>query len=112
MAERRRRVQRRTPEGQESYMINLAMEQAEEQLRNRTAPAQIVAHFLKLATTKALVELEKTKAEAKLANSKADLVSSQKRSEEIAAEALAAFKEYAGIAESEEYDEEDDYYDD
>lgn len=111
MAERRKNPKRRTPEGQESYMISLAMEQAEEQLRNHTAPAMIVAHFLKLATTKALVELEKARSEAKLANSKAEIIDAQKRSEEVAAKALEAFKRYAGISQDEDY-EEDDYYDD
>jgi hypothetical protein len=109
MAERRKKAERRTPEGRESYMISLAMDQAEEQLRNHTAPSQIVTHFLKLATTKAQVELEKIRAESQLANSKAQLVESQKKSEEIAAKALEAFKSYAGILDDDEY-EEDDYY--
>lgn len=117
MTERRKKSKRRTHEGQESYMINLAMEQAEEQLRNHTAPAMIVSHFLKLATTKALLELEKARAETKLANSKAELVESQKKSEDIAKAALAMFKRYAGIfgdEDSEDYDEDegDDYYED
>lgn len=110
MAERRKKAERRTPEGQESYMISLAMDQAEEQLRNHTAPSQIVTHFLKLATMKAQVELEKIQAESQLANSKAQLVESQKKSEEIAAKALEAFKSYAGIIDEDGY-EEDDYYD-
>jgi hypothetical protein len=45
-----------------------------------------------------------------LANSKAQLVESQKKSEEIAAKALEAFKSYAGIIDEDGY-EEDDYYD-
>jgi hypothetical protein len=111
MSERRKKVERRTPEGRESYMIGLAMDQAEEQLANHTAPAQIVAHFLKLATERAKVELEKLRADTELTVSKAQLVESQKKSEEIAARALAAFKSYAGIQEDEYDDEEDDYYD-
>lgn len=110
MPETKRKSRRRTPEGQESYMINLAMEQAEEQLRKHSAPAMIVAHFLKLGTAKALAELEKAKADAKLSNSKADIIDQQKRAEEIADQALQAFKKYAGISEDDE--DEDEYYDD
>lgn len=109
MAEKKKKPQRRTPEGQESYMINLAMDQAEEQLRNHTAPAMIVSHFLKLATTKALVELEKVRAEAKLANSKAELADTQKKSDEIATKALEAFRRYSGNMNDDIYDE-DEYY--
>ena len=101
--------ERKTEEGRESYLINLAMKRAEEMLINGTAPAQIISHFLKLGTEKARYEREKLKADTQLSISKALLLESQKKSEEIAAEALKAFKLYAGI--NEETDEED-YYND
>lgn len=112
MSERRKKSsgsERRTPEGRESYLINLAMERAEEMLLNGNAPSQIIAHFLKLGTEKAKYEREKLKADTQLAMSKASLVESQQKSEEIAARALEAFKKYSGIT-SEDEDEEDDYY--
>lgn len=112
MGERRRKgsSERRTPEGMESYLINLAMTRAAEMLEKGNAPAQIISHFLKLGTEKAKYEREKLKAETQLAVSRADLVESQRRSEETAAEALEAFKRYAGFSEEEDEDEED--YDD
>lgn len=111
MGEKRTRstvAERKTPEGTESYLINLAMRRAAEMMENGTAPAQIISHFLKLGTEKARYEREKLKAETQLAISKASLMESQKKSEEVAAEALKAFKRYAGL--SEETDEEE--YDD
>ena len=112
MAERRRRgsgSERRTPEGMESYLVNLAMQRAAEMLENGNAPAQIISHFLKLGTEKAKYEREKLKADTQLAISKANLVESQQKSEEVAAKALAAFKRYAGFGDQ---DEEEDDYDD
>lgn len=110
MGERSRGSERRTPEGRESYLVNLAMEQAEKLLKSGKAPSQIITHFLRLGTEKAKYEREKLKADTQLAASKAALVESQQKSEEIAAAALEAFKRYAGL--SSEDEEEDDDYDD
>lgn len=113
MPERRRSgsgSERRTPEGMESYLINLAMQRAAEMLENGNAPAQIISHFLKLGTEKAKYEREKLKADTQLAISKANLVESQQKSEEVAAKALEAFKRYAGLAEEDEEDYDDDGY--
>lgn len=112
MAERRNSrggSERRTPEGMESYLVNLAMQRAAEMLENGNAPAQIISHFLKLGTEKAKYEREKLKADTQLAISKANLVESQQRSEEVAAKALAAFKKYAGLSDDEEDYDDDDY---
>ena len=113
MSERRQRSsvsERRTPEGMESYLVNLAMIKAEQMLKKENPPAQIVAHFLKLGTEKAKYEREKLRADTQLAVSKANRIEVQNRYEEIAEKALEAFKKYAGI--SEYPDEEEDYEDD
>lgn len=113
MSEKRTRStvsERKTPEGMESYLINLAMKRSAEMLEKGNAPAQIISHFLKLGTEKAKYEREKLKAETQLAISKASLMESQKKSEEVAAEALKAFKRYAGISEVDEEDFDDDDY--
>lgn len=108
---RRRSAPARTPEAQEQLMINLSMKQAEEMLREGRAPAQIVVHFLKLATEKAKYENEKLKAETEMTVSKSELLKSQQHSEELYAEAIRAFKSYGGGATAEDYDDED-YYED
>lgn len=99
----------RTPEAQEQLMINLSMKQAEQMLRDGRAPAQIVVHFLKLATEKTKYENEKLKAETEMTISKSDLMKSQQHSEELYAKAIEAFKSYGGGGSYEE--EDDDYYD-
>lgn len=112
MAERRKKSsasEKRTPEGRESHLINLAMMRAEEMMLNGTAPAQIISHFLKLGTEKAKYEREKLIADTKLAISKAEHVDAQRNSEKVAEEALAAFKRYAGIFS--DGDDEEDYSD-
>lgn len=113
MAERVRKtpgLERKTSEGLESYLINLAMMKAKEMMENGTAPAQIISHFLKLGTEKARFEREKLKADTQLALSKAERLEAQQRSEEVAARALEAFKRYAGFAEEFDEDDQDDDY--
>lgn len=107
-ASSRKRAPARTPEAQEELMINLAMEQAEEQLRNHTATSQVVTHFLNLATQKAILEREKLKAETEMARAKVEVLQSQKHSEELYAKAIKAFKSYGGGI---SLDDEEDYYD-
>ena len=97
----------RTPEDQERRMINLAMQQAEAQLEAGTAPAQVVTHFLKLATENAKLEREKLRAEAELSRAKAEHLQSQSHYDETVQQAITAFKSYQGIRPMEE-DEDND----
>lgn len=112
MAEQKKRVskmERRTPEGMESYLINLAMMRAAEMLEKGTAPSQIISHFLKLGTEKYKYERDKLKADTQLSISKANRLDAQQKSEEVAMKALEAFKRYAGIEEFEEDYDDGDY---
>lgn len=98
-----------TPEARESQLINLAMRQAEEQLRSGTASSQVITHFLRLGTEKARLEREKLSAESSLAKAKVEAIKSQQTSESMYQEALKAFSTYSG---SHQYEEDfDDYYD-
>ena len=99
----------KTPEEQERRMILLAMNQAEAQLEAGTAPAQVVTHFLKLATENAKLEREKLRAEAELSRAKAEHLQSQSHYEETVHEAITAFKSYQGFGRvPQEDDDEDD----
>ena len=98
----------RTPEDRENQMVALAVDLAEEQLRNGTASAQVITHFLKLGSTKERIEkeiLEKQKAliEAKTAN-----LQSAKRVEELYENALRAMRSYQGMPEDDEKENERD----
>ena len=47
-----------SPEARENQMIALAVDLAEEQLRNGTASSQVITHYLKLGSTKEKIEKE------------------------------------------------------
>lgn len=85
-------------------MVALAVDLAEEQLRNGTASSQVITHFLKLGSTKERIEkeiLEKQKAliEAKTAN-----LQTAKRVEELYENALRAMRSYQGAPEDDRSD--------
>lgn len=84
------------PEAREAQMINLAVRQAEKQLREGTAPAQIVTHYLKLATARERKELEILEKQALLISAKTEALESAKRIEELYAQAIDAMKLYNG----------------
>ena len=92
-----------TPEGQENHLISLANNLVEQRLRDGTASSQEVTHFLKLGSRKETLEREKLEEENKLLRAKTDAIQSQKRSEELFTEAIAAMRRYSGQGES--YDE-------
>lgn len=94
-----------TPEARENQLVGLAVDLAEKQLRNGTASAQVVTHFLKLATEKEQLEREKLRRENELLKGKSDAMASAKRVEEIYSKALSAMRMYSGS----EPEQEDDY---
>lgn len=92
-----------TPEARENQLISLAVDLAEEQLRDKTASSQVITHFLKLGTTKAELEKEKLAKENELLRAKTESIESQKRIEELYAEALNAMRKYNGQGDPDEY---------
>ena len=64
------------PEERENQMINLAVNLAEQQLRDGTASSQVITHFLKLGTTKAELEKEKLRNENEVLKAKAKSIES------------------------------------
>ena len=85
-----------TPESRENQMIALAMDRAEEHLRDGTASSQVITHFLKLGTTIARLEKEKLAKENKLLEAKTDVLESSKKSEELFEQAIKAMQKYSG----------------
>ena len=47
-----------TPEARENQLISLAVDLAEQQLRDGTASSQVITHYLKLGSTKEKIEKE------------------------------------------------------
>ena len=89
-----RRAPARTDEAREKEMINLAIDLAEEQLRNGTASAQVITHYLKLGSTREKIEKEMMKEQKKLLEAKTEALKSAKRVEELYQNALEAMRSY------------------
>ena len=83
-----------TVEGRENQLISLAVDLAEQQLRDGTASAQVITHYLKLGSTKERLEKEILEAQKGLMQAKKEALESSKRVEELYANALAAFTTY------------------
>lgn len=95
-----------TPEARENQMIALAVDLAEQQLRDGTASSQVITHYLKLGSTKERIEKEILEKQKDLITAKTESLQSQKRVEELYTQALNAMRTYAGQGGG------SDYYDD
>lgn len=96
-----------TPEGRERQLISLAVDRAEQQLRDGTASAQVITHYLKLGSTREQLEQQRIAAEVELQRAKIEVMASTNRIEELIGDALKAFRSYSGQAEPEEQNDED-----
>lgn len=88
----------KTVEERENQLINLATDLAEKQLRDGTASAQVISHFLKLGTARETLEREKLRRENILLEAKSEAIESSRKVEELYAEAIQAMRSYAGTS--------------
>jgi hypothetical protein len=93
---KRRRPPATTPEARENQLISLAVDLAEKQLSEGTASSQVIAHFLKLGSTKERIEKEILESQKELIVAKTEAMKSAKRVEELYSNALNAMKSYSG----------------
>lgn len=84
------------PEDRENQMISLAVDLAEQQLRDGTASSQVIAHYLKLGSTKQRIEKEILEKQKELITAKTEAIKSAQRVEELYTEALNAMRRYNG----------------
>lgn len=109
---KRRRRPASSPEGRENQLIAMAIDYAEQQMLDGTAPAQVITHFLKLASSREKLEQARLENENLLLSAKIDHLASAKRMEELYDQAIKAMKRYSGndeesadeMSESEFYD--------
>lgn len=94
--EGRRRSRARTLEAREQELSNAAYDLAEEQIGNGSASSQVLTHFLKMGSTRELVEQEKIRGEIELQKVKAEQLEGQKRIEQMYGDALEAMRSYSG----------------
>ena len=102
---KRRRPPAISAEAREKQLIALAVDKVEERMMNGTATASEYVHFLKLASTKEQLELEKLRQENEVLKAKTEVMKSMKRSEAAYEEALNAFKLYNGTLNNGDSDE-------
>ena len=91
------------PEARQNQLVALAVDCAEQQLRDGTASSQVITYYLKLGSMRERLELERLREENKLLTAKTEQLKSEKRSEELIEEALKAFRNYAGQGDPDEY---------
>lgn len=92
-----------TPEGRENQLIALAVDLVEKRLRDGSASSQETTHFLKLGSTEARIKKEILEKEKDLITAKTEALKSQKRVEELYADALKAMRTYAGQGDVDDY---------
>lgn len=102
---KRRRAPGTTIDSRENQIISLAYDLAEERIRKKLATSQEIVHFLKVGSTIAQLEKAKLDKENELLKAKTDNLQSQKKTEELYANAMKAFRTYSG---QEEVVDEDD----
>lgn len=98
----RRRPPAMTPEARENQLIALATNLAEKQLAEGTASSQVITHYLKLGTTKEVIEREILEKQRDLLVAKTDAYRSAKEVEGLIKDALSAMRSYQGLAATEE----------
>lgn len=99
-----------TPEARENQLIAAAVDLAERQLRDGTASAQVISHYLKLGSSRERLEQQRLELENEFLEQKTETLRAAARVEELYKSALDAMRSYAGQAPIESGDT-DDYQD-
>lgn len=94
-----------TPESRENQLISLAVDLAEQQLRDGTASSQVITHYLKLGSTKERIEKEILEKQRDLIVAKTQSLKSADKLEKLYVKAMNAMRDYSGNGSSD--DEED-----
>lgn len=83
-------------EARENQMIALAVDLAEKQLMEGTASAQVITHYLKLGSTRNMLEREMMVEQKKLLKAKTEAIESSAEIKTLVEGALHAMREYSG----------------
>ena len=90
-----------TPEARENQMIALAMDLVEQRLRDGTASSQETTHFLKAASSKHKLEMERLRLENELTAAKTKSLADAEEIKVLYEEALKAMRRYGGHGDEE-----------
>ena len=92
-----------TPDAREGQMISLAMDLVEQRLRDGSASSQETTHFLKLGSSKAVLERDRLREEVKLLEAKTKALESAEEMKVLYEDAIRAFQNYNGQGDPDEY---------
>ena len=84
------------PTARENQCINLAMNLAEQQLRDGTASSQVIVQFLKMGSPEERLRRDIMEQQRRLLEAKTNAVESAARMEEMYSQAMNAMKAYRG----------------
>ena len=85
-----------SPASKEQYMISLAVDLAEKQMREGTASAQVISHYLKLGTEREMLERVNLERKNDLLTAKTEEIQSNKNTAKLYEDAMQMFKIYQG----------------
>lgn len=92
------------PESRENQLVSLAVDLAEQQLRDGTASSQVITHYLKLGSMRERLERERLEEENKLLRAKTKAIESAEEVKVLYEEALKAMRNYSGQGDPDEYE--------
>lgn len=90
-------------EARESQLVSLAVDLAEQQLRDGTASSQVITHYLKLGSTREKLERERLEEENKLLKAKTKALEDEARTQIDYQKVLKALKTYSGHGDADDY---------
>lgn len=102
-SEKSKGIPAKNPRENERRLINLAMKLAEKQLRDGTASSQVISHFLKLATVKEELELEKIRSDIRVSDAKEKQLQSYEDIKGLLSDAMEAMKSYRSLGGDDHY---------
>ena len=91
------------PEARENQLVSLAVDLAEQQLRDGTASSQVITHYLKLGSRREKLEREKIELENELTRARTEAVASSKDVEELMERAIDSMRRYSGNGDPDDY---------
>lgn len=85
-----------TPDGRENQLVKLAVDLAEQQLREGTASAQVQMHYLKAGSSREYLEKQRIAMDVELMKAKQEQIAAMARIEELYSDAIGAMRAYQG----------------
>jgi len=89
-----------SPDARENQLIALAMDVAEDRMRNGTASAQEIVHFLRLGSSLASLQKEETRQRVELDKAKIKAYSTNEEIKRLYEDAMQAMRTYNGDTDS------------